>query len=104
MSRYFIIPALIFLVVILAGCGGGTVSVTGISFITAPAGAHITLDTVDTGHVTPRVFTGLTPGSHIVLLELSGYDDYYDSVMVYDGQITTVNVVLTESIVPPPPF
>jgi hypothetical protein len=68
-----------------------------------PAGASIYLDggyqgTTSSG--TQYDITGVSPGTHTVLLRLSGYQDYTTTVTVAAGQIVTVSPTLTPSSQP----
>lgn len=68
-----------------------------------PAGASIYLDGVYQGTTssgTQYDITGVSPGTHTMLLRLSGYQDFTTTVSVAAGQIVTVNPALTPSSQP----
>ncbi len=50
-----------------------TLSSTGLQIASDPAGAAIFLDGRDTGQVTPASLAGITPGTHLLHLELAGH-------------------------------
>ncbi|MFA5002423.1 MAG: PEGA domain-containing protein, partial [Methanolinea sp.] len=50
-----------------------------------PAGAAITLDGTDTSQVTPHTLDALTPGEHIVAVNLAGYEPASQTVNVVAG-------------------
>ncbi|MEI6294056.1 MAG: PEGA domain-containing protein [Methanomicrobiales archaeon] len=57
------------------------------------------MDGVSTGQVTSTTLTGITPGSHTVLIKLSGYVDASQPVTVTAGQTTPV----TQTLIPAMP-
>ncbi len=65
-----------------------------------PSGAKIIIDDIVAGS-TPGTFKNITPGDHIVVLNLSGYDDYTETVSVMSDTTSTVDVDLARIIVPP---
>lgn len=68
-----------------------------------PAGASIYLDGVYQGTTssgTQYDITGVSPGTHAMLLRLSGYQDFTTTVTVSAGQIVTLNPTLTPSSQP----
>jgi hypothetical protein len=68
---------------------------TGSIYVTSsPLGATITLDRSQSA-ITPYTFTNVPAGSHEVAVDLSGYQTYYTSVNVQNGQTATVNAFLT---------
>lgn len=75
---------------------GKTVSVYGILVSTGgritvtsnPSGASLFVDGTDTGYQTPRTISGLSPGSHTVLLKKNNYLDWMKEVYV-NAQMTT---------------
>jgi MYXO-CTERM domain-containing protein len=70
----------------------------------SPAGAGIYLDGSYYGRTIPGDtfdINAIVPGSHTVLLSLSGYQDYTNTVTVYAGQVTTVAVTLSRNPQPP---
>ena len=73
-----------------------TVSAIGnISVSSSPSGALVYIDGITIGTTTPVIIESVTSGSHIVLLRLTGYQDYPQSVMVSDNAISTVSATLT---------
>ena len=81
---------------------GGTVSEGAVSVTSDPAGAHIMLDGVDTGRVTPAVLDGVSLGEHTVSVALDGYE-------VPEAKTVTVTATGTATadfmldLLPPPP-
>jgi PKD repeat protein len=61
-----------------------------------PSGASVYVDTVYQG-TTPVIIPQLAPGSHTVLLTLTGYTDYDTTVNVYAGQTPLINHPFTQS-------
>ena len=65
-----------------------------ISVSSVPTGATIFLDGVTTGQVTSTTLTGITPGSHTVVVKMSGYADARQQVTVTAGQTTQATLTL----------
>jgi sugar lactone lactonase YvrE len=65
-----------------------------ISVASTPSGAKVSLDASDTGKTTPCTLTEIAPGSHALMLELSGYGRWSGSVQVNAGQTADVSVTL----------
>jgi CRISPR/Cas system-associated exonuclease Cas4 (RecB family) len=66
-----------------------------------PEGANVYLDGGLVG-ITPLLVSNLTPGNHVVIIELTGYETYENSsVPVMAGATTLVSAVL--ELTPPPP-
>ena len=65
-----------------------------------PLGAEIFIDGMDTGYQTSSVLSGIQPGSHSILLNLTGYQNGTAQVSVIAGQTAQVYISLTP--VPPP--
>jgi hypothetical protein len=66
-----------------------------------PDGANVYLDGALAG-ITPLLVSNLTPGNHVVIIELTGYESYENtSVPVMAGATTLVSAVLEPT--PPPP-
>ncbi|MEI6293620.1 MAG: PEGA domain-containing protein, partial [Methanomicrobiales archaeon] len=75
---------------------GSAAPTTGaISVSSVPTGAMVYLDGVSTGHVTSTTLTGITPGSHTVVVKMSGYDDATQPVTVTAGVTIPVSLTLT---------
>jgi len=70
-------------------------AVGNISVSSSPLGALVYLDGTSTGTTTPAKIESVTSGSHIVLLKLTGYQDYPQSVTVSDNATSTVSATLT---------
>ena len=69
--------------------------VTGsISVSSSPTGARIFLDGADTGFNAPRIFNGITTGTHTIRCTMSGYGDQSQSLTVNAGKTTTVKLTL----------
>ncbi|HTY15447.1 MAG TPA: PEGA domain-containing protein, partial [Methanoregulaceae archaeon] len=71
-----------------------------ISVSSTPSGAAIFLDGAATGQVTNSVLPNITPGSHSVILNLTGYQNVTAQVNVIAGQ--TAQVYASFVPVPPP--
>jgi hypothetical protein len=65
-----------------------------ITISSIPAGAAVLVDSVGTGAITPTTIEGVSSGTHFVLLRLTGYQDYTQSVLVYDNATSTVSATL----------
>lgn len=76
-----------------SGTGGLTIS-------SQPAGAEMYLDNVFQG-VTPLTLSGISPGSHTVLLTMNGYSDSQMTVNVVAGQVTPLAMTLAENTATP---
>jgi hypothetical protein len=74
---------------------------------TSPAGATIFIDGIQRG-ISPATISGLSPGSHTLLLKLNGYQDLSDPITVTAGQTKTYTLDLSplagaETATPAPP-
>jgi hypothetical protein len=67
-----------------------------LSLASSPAGADVYIDGAYRG-ITPVTLSGLTTGSHTVIMSQSGYTDYSTTVTMYAGQTRTVSVTLIPS-------
>jgi hypothetical protein len=76
--------------------GTGTLQVSS-----SPAGAQIFIDNVYAG-ITPATIPGVSTGSHLILLKLSGYTDFEVSAQVSAGQTTPVTAILVPVTTPTP--
>ena len=65
-----------------------------ITVSSVPSGATILVDGIGTGTTTPTTIRGVTSGSHFILLQLTGYQDYSQNVIVNDNATSTVSVTL----------
>jgi hypothetical protein len=82
---------------------GSSAPTTGeISVSSVPTGAKIYLDGTDTGLITPNTKTGVSPGSHTVRCNLTGYTDNSQSVTVTAGVTIPVSLTLTPVSQPSP--
>jgi len=92
MKKIFFILCLICVTLLLPV----SVSAVGnISVSSTPSGSLVFLDGTSTGTTTPAKIEGVTIGSHIVLLRLTGYQDYTQSVTVSDNTTSLVSATLT---------
>jgi hypothetical protein len=76
--------------------GTGTLQVSS-----SPAGAQVFLDNAYMG-ITPITLPGVSTGSHLVLLKLSGYADFEVAAQVAAGQTTPVSAILVPVTTPTP--
>lgn len=67
-----------------------------INIVSSPAGANVYLDNVYKG-LTPVVLSDIPAGNHIVLLQMSGYQDWSSSVNVTGGGYTQVSANLNKA-------
>jgi len=74
------------------GATAGFVSITS-----SPEGAGIYLDDEYKSRQTPGTLTGISPGSHAIRLEKSGYEDYTETVRVSAGAETFMSAPLSTS-------
>jgi hypothetical protein len=65
-----------------------------ISVNSTPSGAEISLDGVDTQNITPYTLTSVTPGSHTVSVNLTGYEPATQTVSVTAGSTATADFTL----------
>jgi hypothetical protein len=91
MKKLFFILCLscVFLLPVAASAFGN------ISVSSSPSGSMVYLDGTMTGTTTPAKIESVANGSHIVLLQQTGYQDYTQSVIVYDNATSTVSATLT---------
>ena len=80
----------------VAVSAAGNISVTSL-----PSGAAVHLDGINTGTTTPTIIEGVSSGSHIILLRLTGYQDYTRSLTVGENTTSTVSATLTSSTLAP---
>lgn len=60
----------------------------------SPSGARVILDGEDTGQVTPVLLEGITGGSHMISLELDGFEQVDDVVTVKAGETSDLYYIL----------
>jgi hypothetical protein len=70
-------------------------AVGNISVSSTPSGATIFLNGSSTGSVTPYTLENIPSGSHTILLQKSGYQDYSQTVTVTNDATSTVSATLT---------
>jgi len=68
----------------------------GLTILTDPAGASITIDGQATNQTAPFTFTGLKEGTHEVLLELPGYLPWSGEATISHGQTGQLSIALTK--------
>ncbi len=90
---------LLFLISVILIIPVGVSADGNISVSSTPTGATIYLDGASSG-VTPAVIDAIS-GSHTILLRLSGYQDYPQTVVVNDNQSSVVSVSLTAVVAAP---
>lgn len=83
---------------LMIGCAGPTVKFGSIDITSTPTGARVYINGVDTGMVTPIVFTKEV-GSYTVKLDLSLYKIWEGTVTVNADQTTYINAPLTPATV-----
>lgn len=74
------------------------ISTTGTGVLqvnTDPEGAEISINTGDTGQVTPYSFTDIPSGGYTIFLQKAGYQNVIKGVTVQDNQTVTLDVILT---------
>ncbi len=72
-----------------------------IEVISAPSGAEVYVDNVYRGY-TPMTVQNIAPGSHVVLLQLGGYENWQSTVTVNAGKTTSVSATFAEAPTPTP--
>jgi hypothetical protein len=72
-------------------------AVGNISVSSLPTGAAVLLDGITTGTTTPTIIENVVSGFHIVLLRVTGYQNYTQSVVVSDNATSNVSATLTAS-------
>lgn len=72
-----------------------------ISASSSPSDAEMYLDNIFKG-LTPITLDSITPGTHTVLIKLSGYQDYSSQVQVTAGQTTQISATLIQAATPTP--
>jgi PEGA domain len=65
-----------------------------ITISSVPPGATVFIDSIGTGAITPATIEGVSAGTHFILLRLTGYQNYTQSVTVYDNTTSTVSATL----------
>lgn len=75
---------------------GQTVTTGALSVTSTPSGASIILDGTDRRTTTPATLTGVAPGSHTVLVRLTGYADVRQNVTVTSGTTSALHLGLSK--------
>ncbi len=70
-------------------------SVGSLYMTSNPSGAQVYVDSTYRG-TTPTTVGSLSPGTHAVLLRLSGYSDFSGTATIYAGQTTTMSANLVQ--------
>jgi serine/threonine-protein kinase len=73
-----------------------TVTTGALSVTSTPSGASIILDGTDCKTITPATLKGVAPGSHTVLLRLTGYADGQQNVTVTAGTTSALQFGLSK--------
>jgi len=68
----------------------------GLSVVTDPPGATISIDGQSTGQITPYTFTALKEGTHEIYLELPGYLPWSTEVTISAAQTQQLSIALTK--------
>jgi len=84
---YMILATVLLIPSLAAAYGNITIS-------SVPSGATVLVDSVGTGAITPTTIESVSSGTHFILLRLTGYQDYTQSVTVYDNATSTVSATL----------
>ena len=91
---FFVLLLISIMLTLIAGCAGPTVKFGSIDVNSTPAGARVYINGVDTGMVTPIVFTKEV-GNYAIKLDLSLYKIWEGTVTVNADQTTYINAPLT---------
>ena len=75
---------------------GQTVTTGALSVTSTPSGASIILDGTDCKTITPATLKGVAPGSHTVVLRLTGYADGRQNVTVTAGTTSALQLGLSK--------
>jgi hypothetical protein len=97
--RRSIFLASVFLMILLLPAA--VAAVGNISVSSTPTGATILLNGSSTGSTTTAVLENIPAGSHTILLQKSGYQDYSQTVTVTDDATSTVSASLTATTAAP---
>lgn len=103
-KRYLYLLPLIALGLFISSCDDNTTdpnptTTGGIYLTSAPAGAQIWVDGTNRSKVTPDSVTGLTTGSHTVILKLAGYKDTTFTMTVVANTNVPKFVTLSSNLV-----
>jgi len=78
---------------------GSTSSIGGLSVSSTPSGANVYVDNAFQG-ITPLTMNDITAGSHTLLIQMAGYQDYVATVQVNKGATNTVSAALSPVATP----
>ena len=78
---------------------GSASSIGGLSVSSTPSGANVYVDNAFRG-ITPLTMNDITAGSHTLLLQMAGYQDYVATVQVNKGATSTVTTILNPVATP----
>lgn len=78
---------------------GAAPATGGMSVSSTPAGANVYVDNSFRG-VTPLTMNDISTGSHTLLIQLAGYQDYVSTVQVNKGATSTVAAALSPAATP----
>lgn len=93
-KEILILLLILLMLTLIAGCTDPTVKFGSIDVTSTPTGAKVYIDGVDTGMVTPIIFTKEV-GSYTVKLDKFQYKIWETTVTVYANQTTGINAPLT---------
>ena len=94
-----VVPATVSQVDAVLTPAGNVPTVGGLSVSSTPSGANVYVDNAFRG-VTPLMLNDITTGSHTLLLQMAGYQDYVATVQVNSGATNTVAAVLNPATTP----
>jgi hypothetical protein len=69
-------------------------AIGNITLSSVPSGVTVLIDGISTGTTTPTTIESVSSGTHIILLRLTGYQDYAQSVTVNNNATSTVSVTM----------
>ncbi len=93
-KKLLVILLISVMLTLMIGCAGPTVKFGSIDVTSTPTGARVYINGVDTGMVTPIVFTKEV-GNYTIKLDLSHYKIWEGTVTVNADQTTYINAPLT---------
>jgi hypothetical protein len=94
-----VVPATVSQVDAVLTPAGNVPTVGGLSVSSTPSGANVYVDNAFRG-ITPLTLNDITAGSHTLLLQMAGYQDYVATVQVNKGATNTVASVLAPAKTP----
>ena len=93
-KEILVILLILMMLTLIAGCTGPTVKFGSIDVNSTPTGAKVYINGVDTGMITPIIFTKEV-GDYTVKLDKFQYKIWEATVTVYANQTTGINAPLT---------